>query len=463
MNQIEERKVVIVGAGLSGLTLAYYLKKQGIDFIILERESIAGGVIQTITKNGFTFEKGPNTGVLGNPEAAELFEDLYPSCQLETANSDAKRRLIWKRGKWNALPSGLISAIGTPLFTLKDKFRILGEPFRKKGKNPLESIAELTKRRLGKSFLDYAIDPFIAGIYAGDPQKLVTKYALPKLYNLEQTYGSLIRGGIKKSVENKKDVRMRKSTREVFSVKGGFTQMVLALEKAVGKENIIYNAASTSINLINGGFHTSFSLGNNKHSLQSRFVVTTSGAHTLPDLLPYIEKSILEPITSLEYAAVAQIVVGYKEWYGMPLNAFGGLVPSAEKKNILGILFPSALFTQRAPEEGALLSVFVGGTRLTSALEMSDEELEELVVVNVNRMLNNRILPDLIKIFRYPHAIPQYQASSEERLACIQDLQKRYPGLLLAGNIRDGIGIADRIKQGKSLALHIASEILSQK
>ncbi len=462
MNQIEERKIVIIGAGLSGLTLAYYLKKQGVDFVILEKESLAGGVIQTITENGFTFEKGPNTGVLGNPEVAELFEDLYPVCQLETANSKAKSRLIWKRGKWHALPAGLFSAVGTPLFTLKDKLRILGEPFRKRCSNPMESVAELTKRRLGKSFLDYAIDPFIAGIYAGDPNKLVTKYALPKLYNLEQSYGSLIRGGIKKSIENKKDIRLRKATREVFSVQGGFTQMLLALEKAIGTENIIYNAASTSIVSLHSGFQTSYTLGSTRHSIQSRFVVTTTGAYTLRDLLPEIEQSILEPITSLEYAAVVQVVLGYKEWFGLPLNAFGGLIPSEEKKNILGILFPSTLFKNRAPKEGALLSVFVGGTRLPSAFEMSDEELEELVLVNINRMLKNNILPEILKIFRYPNAIPQYQASSEERLRCIQLLEKRYSGLLLAGNIRDGIGMADRIKQGKSLALQITSELLHQ-
>ncbi len=177
-------EVIIVGAGLTGLTMAFYLKKAGVNFRIIEKADRTGGVIQTISEKGFVYEAGPNTGVVSNPEMAELFEDLNGKCSLEIADPNAKRRLIWKNRVWNALPSGLFSAIGTPLFTWHDKFRILGEPFRAKGTDPNESLADLVKRRMGQSYLDYAVDPFISGIYAGDPRKLVTKYAMPKLYNL---------------------------------------------------------------------------------------------------------------------------------------------------------------------------------------------------------------------------------------------------------------------------------------
>jgi oxygen-dependent protoporphyrinogen oxidase len=195
----EKTEVVIVGAGLTGLTLAFYLKKAGIKFKIAEKLPRTGGVIQTINENGFVYETGPNTGVVSHPELAELFEDLADKCTLEIADPNAKRRLIWKNRMWHAIPSGLLSAINTPLFTWYDKFRILGEPFREKGTNPNETLAELVRRRLGQSFLDYAVDPFISGVYAGDPNKLITRYALPKLWKLEQDYGSFIGGSIKKS------------------------------------------------------------------------------------------------------------------------------------------------------------------------------------------------------------------------------------------------------------------------
>jgi len=209
-------KIVILGAGITGLTIGYYLQRAAIDFVIVERSPVAGGVIQTHERDGFVYETGPNTGIIAHPEVAELFELLAPGCQLELADPKAENRWILKNGKWVPLPSGMMGGIKTPLFSLKDKLRLLAEPFRKKGDNPMETISELVKRRMGKSFLEYAVDPFISGIYAGNPDLLVTKYALPKLYNLEQQYGSFIKGGVKKSREPKSD-RDRKATRKVFS------------------------------------------------------------------------------------------------------------------------------------------------------------------------------------------------------------------------------------------------------
>lgn len=209
MQQLRTSQITIIGGGLTGLTLAFYLKRAGKKVTIIERNHEPGGVIRTFTEQGFTYEAGPNTGVLSSPELVQLFDDLGDTCSLEVANPNAKRRLILKDGSWEALPHNLSSAITTPLFSLYDKIRILGEPFRKKGSNPYETLDKLVARRLGKSFLDYAVDPFISGIYAGNPANLVTKFALPKLYNLEQNYGSFIRGAIKKRQEPKSELEQR--------------------------------------------------------------------------------------------------------------------------------------------------------------------------------------------------------------------------------------------------------------
>ena len=201
--------ILIIGAGLTGLTTAYTLASKGKNVQVLERMERAGGQIHTHQEDGFVYESGPNTGSISNPEVAELFIELEKvssgKCKLETAHDAAKKRLIWKGDQFRALPSGLGSAIATPLFTLGDKFRILGEPWRKKGENPDETVGELARRRLGKSFVDYAVNPFLSGVYAGDPNTLVTRYALPKLYNLEQNYGSFVRGAMKKAKEPKTD------------------------------------------------------------------------------------------------------------------------------------------------------------------------------------------------------------------------------------------------------------------
>lgn len=139
----QQTDILIIGAGLTGLTTGFWLTRAGKDIHILEKADRVGGQIHTFREKDFVYESGPNTGVVSYPEVAELFEALSPACALETAREESKRRLIWKGNRFRALPSGLFSAVTTPLFTLGDKFRILGEPFRAKGNNPDESVGEL--------------------------------------------------------------------------------------------------------------------------------------------------------------------------------------------------------------------------------------------------------------------------------------------------------------------------------
>jgi len=443
-------KVAIVGAGLTGLTAAYYLKKAGIDFQIFEKSDKAGGVINTISTNEFTYETGPNTGVLGQPEVAELIENLQNDCELEIADENAKARWIWKGKKWEPLPSGLLGGIKTPLFKFSDKLRLLGEPFRKKGTNPNETLKELVLRRMGQSFLDYAVDPFILGIYSGDPAKLVPKYALPKLYRLEQDYGSFIGGAIKKARKPKTDWE-RKATREVFSVKGGLNNLINALVKNIGEENITFNCYDLTFEKTNSNHFK-----NQNSNKTFAFVISTVGTYELEYLFPFVEKENLGKINQLKYAKVVQVSLGFKNWKGIQLNAFGGLVPFKENRDVLGVLFLSSFLKNRAPENGALLSVFLGGIRKSEMFELSDSEIIKKVEKEIKAMMGiSEFNPDLLKISRYKHAIPQYSFESEEKLKAIFNIQEQNPGLILGGNIRDGIGMADRIKQGKELANEI--------
>jgi oxygen-dependent protoporphyrinogen oxidase len=452
MAESQKIEVVIVGAGLTGLTIALYLKKAGVNFLVIDKSGKTGGVIQTISEKGFVYETGPNTGVVSHPEMTELFEELAGKCTLEVADPNAKRRLIWKKSQWNALPSGLWSAITTPLFTWYDKFRILGEPFRAKGTDPNEKLAELVKRRMGESFLDYAVDPFISGIYAGDPNKLVTRYALPKLYQLEQDYGSFIKGAMKKA-KLPKDERTKKATREVFSAKGGLSHLIEAMTESVGSENIMLSVENTMVKPTSNGFQLQITTPEQLISLETPHLVTTCGGYALAGLLPFLNEEEVAPFNELKYAAVTQVLLGFNKWKGMSLKAFGGLVPGKEKKNILGVLFTSSFFEGRAPKGGGLLSVFMGGTKRPDIAEMDNYEIESLLNKDLPRMLSNRSLSaDMTRILRYPKAIPQYTESTGKRYEMIEQLQQKYPGLILAGNIRDGIGMADRVKQGRTIA-----------
>ena len=452
-----ETDVVIIGAGLTGLTLAFHLTRRGKKVRILEKNDWIGGQIRTFEENEFLYESGPNTGAVSYPEVAELFSALSPACELETADDNAAHRFIWKDGRFRELPTGLFSAITTPLFTFSDKLRILGEPFRPKGADPDESVGAFALRRLGgKSFVDYAVDPFLSGVYSGDPNSLITRYALPKLYNLENNYGGFIKGTFAKMREPKTD-RDRLATKKVFSARGGLSNLTSALANAIGKENIVLSAKQIQITPTANHWKVTYTTPLVEEKLQASKVVATVGGYALPDLLPFIEKEEMDKISNLRYAPMIQASVGIKNTGGLRFNAFGGLVPSIEKQDVLGILYPSACFQGRAPKEGALFSFFIGGIRNSHLTQLSDIELEELVVKNFHWMLKfpSTVSPDLIRIFRHPRAIPQYEQSSGERLNAIEHIQNRYNGLILAGNIRNGIGMADRILQATNIGREI--------
>ena len=438
----------MIGAGLTGLSTAFHLHRQGRDVVILEKADRVGGQIHTYHENGFTFESGPNTGVVSFPEVAELFQMLEGSCQLEIARESSKRRLIWKGDRFHELPSSPVSAITTPLFRLSDKFRILGEPWRKKGTDPDEPVGALAARRLGKSFYEYAVDPFVSGVYAGDPMKLTTRYALPKLYNLEANYGSFIRGAIAKAKEPKTD-RDRLATKKVFSAVGGLQRLVEALSKDL---RIITSANNLKVMpTADGQWSCTY---NGTEEIVCRKVVTTVGAYALPALLPFIPEAQMQKMSNLFYAPIIQVILGVKNACGLDFPAFGGLVPSKEQKRVLGILFPSSCFEQRCPDGGALYSYFIGGARHTDYLQKSDDEIREITLEAFHSMLKYPadMQPDLLRIFRHEHAIPQYWSDSGERFATIEALQQQYPGLILAGNMRDGIGMGNRIHQGATIA-----------
>lgn len=446
---MDNKKVAIIGAGITGLTTAFYLKKAGIPFAIFEKSNLIGGVMQTKSDGEFLYETGPNSGVISHAEMAELFDELKGKCEMELADDASNKRLIWKSGNWHPLPSGLISAVTTPLFSLYDKFRVLGEPFRKKGYNPNENLANLVKRRLGQSFLDFAIDPFILGIYAGDPAYIVPKYALPKLYNLEQNYGSFVGGTIKKSREPKLESD-KKATRKIFSAKGGLANLISALADEIGRENIFTN---TMVEVIDN----SFTLIVNGKKEQFSQVVFTGVSVNLSTLMPFLNKELLKPIESLQYAKVVEASIGFKKWNGLKLDAFGGLIPFKENKNMLGVLFMSSLFKNRAPKGGALFTVFSGGMRKAYLTELPEKELKTLIADDFKEMMELQDFnPDLFELNYYNQAIAQYGADSEARLESISKIEKENKGLFLAGSMRDGVGIADRVKQAKGIALEIS-------
>lgn len=462
-----DTEIVIVGAGLTGLTMAYRLIKGGKKVVLIEKNPTIGGVIQTVKTVTHIYEKGPTTGVINNTALVELLDDLQNRERIKVLlpEETAKDRWIWKGKAWHSLPNSLWSAVSTPLFTFGDKLRILGEPFRAKGNDPLETVAAMVRRRMGKSFLEYAVDPFISGIYAGDPENLVTRFALPKLWALEQNYGSFVKGYIVKSKEPKTELEKRVS-KSVFSIKGGLGQLIKALGNQVGKKNIYTSCSDLKVDKMNDVYVLNFTRTVNDKDTKSEYlqqltinasnVITTIDPQELINILRFVPRESLDELNELKYAPVVQGVVNLERWYGRDLNAFGALIPTKENKKALGILFPSSLFPERAPKNGVSLSIFMGGMKQPDFINLTDTEIKTIAFDLIEETMHNLQIPKNIQIFRYPRAIPQYDANTGQRIAAIEKLQADFPGLILAGNMRDGIGMGDRVKQ----AYAIANEIL---
>ncbi|NOY38653.1 MAG: protoporphyrinogen oxidase [Chlorobi bacterium] len=448
-----KKDTVIIGAGLTGLTSAFYLNKRNRSFFVLEKADHVGGVIRTRMNGDFMYEEGPNTGIIGTPDIASLFEDIKENCRIIEANNSVSKRYILKNKQWHSLPSGPLGGITTPLFSLKDKFSLLCEPFRKPGSDPDESLAGLVVRRMGKSFLDYAIDPFILGVYAGDPAYLVTKYAFPKLYNLEQNYGSFIGGAIKKKFE-KKPVHEKKVTRKVFSTEKGLGGLTDTLYKLAGTNNFLLECQDIGVTADGKErYRITFRHNNREHIVYAKHVITTVPAYELKHILNFQEKDLLEKVSTVRYAPVVQVALGFRKWQGQPLDAFGGLIPFKENIPLLGILFMSSLFSGRAPSGGAMLSVFMGGIRNPDMVNKTDAEITSVLEKILPSLLKTEgFNPDFMKIMRYRNAIPQYGIDSKDRFNATEKLSDIYPGLYIGGNLRDGIGMADRVKQGKYFA-----------
>lgn len=448
--------VIVLGAGLTGLTTAHHLNKAGVKMAVLDSKAEVGGVIATSSKNGFVYEQGPNTGVVGSPEIAELLEALHPDCEVEYGNEKVSKRFILYKGKWQALPGGIWGGITTPLFTWKDKFRILGEPFRKKGTNPEETLADMVKRRMGDSFLDYAIDPFILGVYAGDPAYLIPKYALPKLYNLEQNYGSFIKGAIKKAKLPKTE-REKKATGKIFTVKGGLGALTRAIYGKVGADKFLLGVSGIQVKPVESGFDVSFTNNQGEAvTLNAKKVISTIPAFELPNVLGFVDENLLNQVSQVFHPQVVEIAVGFNQWKGVPIDGFGGLIPFKEKREIMGVMYMSSLFENRAPVGGALITVFVGGARRQDLPQRSDEELRTMVAREFKELMGvPDFAPDLFEIIRHKHAIPQYGIESKARFEAIDKIQEQFPGLIVGGNLRNGIGMSDRVKQGTELANEI--------
>ena len=455
------KSVAIIGAGITGLTAAFYLKRQGVPVTVYEAGGRAGGVIQSSRQNGFLAESGPNTILETSPKISELIRDLNLESRRIYPNPDAKNRYVVRDKKPVAMPSSQAEFLTTKLFSARAKFALAREPFvppRRAGVE--ESVAEFVLRRLNQEFLDRAVDPLVAGIYAGDPHKLSVQHAFPKLLEAEQKHGSLLKGQLFGGGEQKSGEVSRRTAR-MFSFDEGLQVLTDELASQLG-DAVKLNTPVIKLIQTDTGWRVSTPSGESEHSV-AIYCGTTYRLAELPiefgtpDFGPARSDFINEPGRRLAFQAfseirhppVASVVLGFRrEDVAHPCDGFGMLIPRIEGFKILGTIFSSALFPNRAPSGHVLLTTYIGGERQPELASLSADELVKLVCEDLRVLLNVKGAPVFTHRHFWPRAIPQYNVGYGKFKDLMDEIELKAPGLFLAGHYRDGISVGDSIVSG---------------
>ncbi len=453
--------VAIVGGGVTGLVAAFELKRRGVPFTLFEASERVGGVIQTHRERGFLAEDGPNTLLETSPKITGLIQSLAIEPRRWYSDPDNKKRFIVRGGQARELPASPAGFFANSFFSWSAKLALFREPFIKASAPDIEeSLAQFVKRRLGQEFLDYAINPMVAGVYAGDPERLSVKHAFAKLHALEQKYGSLIKGQVLGARERKKRKEVAKDRAKMMSFDQGLQVLTDALGAAV-RESTRLNTPVERIKQVQDGWElggtatlqppgTADGLGGRSPALPFTHVLLTSPAHRLAGLkIDSPAGGDLALLGQIVYPPVTSFTMGFRrEDVVHPLDGFGVLIPKVEQRNCLGTLFTSSLFADRAPAGHVTLTSYIGGMRAPELALKPPGEIRKLVMTDLRELLGVRGEPVWEHVKQWTRAIPQYEVGYGRFKDFMDEFERTHPGLLFGGHYRDGISLSDSILAG---------------
>ena len=469
------KSVAIIGAGITGLTAAFYLKRKGVPVTVYEAGARVGGVIQSVRRDGFLAECGPNTILETSPKIAQLVRDAGLAARRLDSDPEAEARYLVRYQRPIAMPGSPLGFFTTQLFTARAKLAVLREPFvprRRDGQE--ESVAEFVKRRLNQEFLDRAIDALVAGVYAGDPYKLSLPQALPRLAELEARYGSLIRGQIFGARERKRRGEVARDRAPKFSFDEGLQVLPDTLAAQLG-DALKLNTSVARLAQTGGGWRVLTSAGEVEHSA----VIYCGTAYRLAELKIEANEPLapsLSPpggervaggrergrlmdvgvFSEIRYPPVASVVLGFRrEDVAHPCRGFGMLIPKIEGFKILGTIFSSSLFPNRAPAGYITLSNYVGGERQPELAGRPADELVTTTCDDLRILLGIKGRPVFQHTALYPKAIPQYNLGYGRYRELMSAIENQAAGLFLAGHYREGVSLGDSIVSGCNVVARV--------
>jgi oxygen-dependent protoporphyrinogen oxidase len=431
-------EVIIIGAGITGLSCAWRLKRSGIETLLLESSGRAGGVIQTQKIDGYLVEWGPNT-LLPTPETFSLLDECGLTPHLISGDPRAPRYICIGE-ELRRVPFGALGFRGL--------LRALCEPFVRSRSPQNESVQEFFSRRFGREAQDRLVAPFVTGIYAGDTRVLGMRGTFPKLVDLEQQYGSLVWGTWK--------TRKLKSSRRNRT--SSFTEGMEMLPRRLAEDvTIQYDVRDVHIE---STLQVTWSLGR----VQPRAVVITAPAYSTSSIFDDTYRNIVRLLDTIEYAPIMIAATSVPiSAFSKTLRGFGFLAPPSEQLHVLGTLFSSSMFPGRAPRNRALLTSFVGGTLRPETIDWPDSHVWDILCPELQRILKISVSPDPVALIRHRDAIPQYKIGHERWRAELRKELSYTPGLFLAGNYLDGVSVSSCIESGERTAREVKQFLRSKK
>lgn len=438
--------VIVVGAGIAGLTTAFLLRRAGRSVRVLEAGSVAGGNVRTVEAGGFRLEVGPSSFMGSSEFIWRLTEELGALEEAERAASASDNRYILRDGRLHPLPLGIGSFLATPLLSLGAKIRLGLEPVIPNGARPEDTAWDFFRRRFGEEAATYIMSPFVSGVYAGDVRQLGARSAFAKFWNFERENGSMILGAMRYMRAKRRRYRQegRPLRKGLWSFRGGLGRLTSRLAAELG-EDLFLGAGAVSLDPVPGGFRVE--AGGETH--MGRTLVLAVPPPEAAALLRGALPSAIPPLSAMPMAPVALVHWTPGEGAeGLP-DGFGFLVPRNAGIRVLGTIFGCRLFSGRAPEGSRLFSSFYAGMTDREALDLPDPELLDLVR-REHEGVFGRTLPGFrsLAVLRYPAAIPQLLPGHPEQVEALQRAVSTLPGLVLAGNYLTGVGMEHAVESG---------------
>ena len=472
---MQEKRIVVIGGGITGLSAAHRLVElaqetgRAIDLTLVEASDRLGGVIHTVERDGFLCEAGPENFVTNKPWGMALCRRLGLEEQVLATNDAHRRALVVRKGRLLPIPEGFLLLAPTKvwpmafssLFSPLGKLRMAMEYFlpAKRGVED-ETLASFVTRRFGREALDRIIQPLIGGIYTADPKMLSLRATMPMFLDMEAKYGSVIRAMRTAAKANAKGAGRGSGARYSLFVtlRNGMRTLIDELIRRLESARIVLGTRATTLARVDNGKGWSAGLADGS-SIEADAVIVAGPAHVAADLVRPVDEALATGLRSVQYATSGVVHLTYRrDEVPHKLDAFGFVVPAIENRNLVAGSFSSVKFDGRAPEGHVLMRAFVGGAMNRQLMERDDGEIVSACRSDLGDLLGITAAPSLTMVHRWPDSMPQYAVGHLDGIDAMRRRLAGLPGLELAGNGFEGVGIPDCINSGQRAAQSILEQ-----